>query len=352
MNRFIIEAPVTLLNGDTPEKDVVYGWDHKKWLQAFQSADRDEKYRLRIDAFQSTVLFVSKGQYIQFLNGNPNTDDAVIRSIEGRSEVAWLGRPSDEKMRETSIASKFYSESFTPKFERRTSPAVVTVVPDDCLKAAKDWVDQGLDVCVLNLANRQHPGGGVERGTIAQEEYLFRVSNYYTGLFRFYKNAAKYGLHSAKEHYPLDRNYGGIYTPQVSIFRADEAHGYALLPKSWKADFIAVAAMRNPETVKVNGQIRIADSLVEGTRNKIRTIFRIAADKGKRNLILGALGCGAFHNPPGHMAELFRDVLCEQEFIGAFDRICFAVLADMNSNGNGNYREFYSVLNGFVPPMR
>lgn len=37
-----------------------------------------------------------------------------------------------------------------------------------------------------------------------------------------------------------------------------------------------------------------------------------------------AFGCGAFCNPPDHMAELFREVL-EKEYRGCFQHICFAI---------------------------
>ena len=108
--------------------------------------------------------------------------------------------------------------------------------------------------------------------------------------------------------------------------------------------------MNRPKLEIYNREERIADSLVEGVKNKIRTIFRIAADNGQRNLVLGAIGCGAFRNPPRHVAELFREVLCEDDFLGAFNRICFAVKSDHNSRGDTNYNAFYEVLDGFMPP--
>ena len=112
---------------------------------------------------------------------------------------------------------------------------------------------------------------------------------------------------------------------------------------------ISVAGMNNPRLVDECGETRIASELVEGVKNKIRTIFRIAIDNHQGNLVLGALGCGAFHNPPRHVAELLRDVLCEKEFEGAFENICFAVKADHNSRGDSNYIAFRDVLDGFNP---
>ena len=60
--------------------------------------------------------------------------------------------------------------------------------------------------------------------------------------------------------------------------------------------------------------------------------------------MLSAFGCGAFRNPPQHMAELFRETLGEEEFSGVFRRIVFAILDDHNAQGRhspeGNYAPF------------
>ena len=69
------------------------------------------------------------------------------------------------------------------------------------------------------------------------------------------------------------------------------------------------------------------------TYQKIRAIFSACASKGAHVLILGALGCGAFRNPPERIAMLFRQVI--QEFAGVFNSIIFSILdnnPDMNRN--------------------
>lgn len=58
----------------------------------------------------------------------------------------------------------------------------------------------------------------------------------------------------------------------------------------------------------------IANHHVEPIKNKIRTIFRIGLIHGHDSLVLGALGCGAFRNPPRHVAQLFHEVMEELEF--------------------------------------
>jgi len=74
----------------------------------------------------------------------------------------------------------------------------------------------------------------------------------------------------------------------------------------------------------------------------------IAKDNGHDSIVLSAFGCGAYGNPPKHMAELFREVICTQ-YSGAFKHIVFAIIDDHNTgqdhNPVGNLSEFASVFN-------
>jgi uncharacterized protein (TIGR02452 family) len=54
----------------------------------------------------------------------------------------------------------------------------VSVKDIDCLTACKDLLDAGCNPVVLNLADILVPGGCVESGSGAQEESIFRRSNY------------------------------------------------------------------------------------------------------------------------------------------------------------------------------
>ena len=105
--------------------------------------------------------------------------------------------------------------------------------------------------------------------------------------------------------------------------------------------FISVAGINHPELDKDG---LIANWLVDGVKNKMRTIFRIGLQHGHDSLVLGALGCGAFANPPHHIARLFHEVMEELEFVNKYKLIVFAILDDHNShkghNPKGNYLPF------------
>lgn len=89
--------------------------------------------------------------------------------------------------------------------------------------------------------------------------------------------------------------------------------------------------------------------------NKIRLTLRVAAIKGHKKLVLGALGCGAFHNPREKVAECFLRVFEEPEFRGGWwEEVVFAVLdtdtgeGKGGPQGSGNFGVFYRGLNGVV----
>ncbi len=200
------------------------------------------------------------------------------------------------------------------------------------------------------MASRRNPGGGVLGGAGAQEENIFRRTNLFHSMFQFAPYATEYGLEKSTHQYPLDQNFGGVYTPEACVFRGLEKDGYPLLDECFNLSFISVPAMNRPELDK-NGNI--APELVLGIKNKMRTVFRIGLHKGHDALVLGAWGCGAFRNPPAHIARLFHEVLLEEEFRNRYRKIAFAIVEDHNSrkshNPDGNLlpfqREFSKTAN-------
>lgn len=236
----------------------------------------------------------------------------------------------------------FYSEEFHVNYiPANPETTVVEVVNADCMYEGIRLLHSGYNPAILNMASRQNPGGGVLTGAGAQEETIFRRTNIFRSLYQFAPYAGQYGVRKSSHQYPLNRNFGGIYTPNVNIFRDDEKNGYRLIAHPQEIAFISVAGMNRP-TLTDDGLI--VDSLVEPIKNKIRTIFRIGLKHGHDSLVLGALGCGAFRNPPRHIARLFNEVMRESEFENKYRLIVFAILEDHNAfhthNPEGNFKPF------------
>jgi uncharacterized protein (TIGR02452 family) len=120
------------------------------------------------------------------------------------------------------------------------------------------------------------------------------------------------------------------------------------LKEPYNISFVTVPAISKPELMEKNGKLYIADNLAEATKEKIRTILRIAGKYKHDCLVLGAFGCGAFANPPNHIAELFKEVFFEEEFTSRFKVVVFSIFEDHNSNKehnpNGNVLPFLEVF--------
>ena len=290
--------------------------------QKAKSGNKSCYYRIkemRADIFQNTIALVNQGFYI---------------TESGRKIVL----DNDRMLSGT----KFYSRKFDvcdiPTINGRTT---VKVVDKDCMLEGIRLLDEGYRPAVLNMANRRTPGGGVLNGAAAQEETIFRRTNIFRSLYQFAPFAGDYGIRRSALQYPMDRNFGGIYTPSVSVFREEEGNGFRLMEEPRELGFISVAGMNRPD-LRPNGMI--VDHLVEPIRHKIRTILRIGLAHSHDSLVLGALGCGAFCNPPAQIACLFHEVLMEKEFADKYRHISFAILEDHNSrrdhNSEGNYLPF------------
>lgn len=91
---------------------------------------------------------------------------------------------------------------------------------------------------------------------------------------------------------------------------------------------------------------RLAPAEEQLLRLKIHTLLTACRDNGATHLVLSALGCGAFRNPPDHVAELFKDALSPASgmFRGCFKKVVFAIFDDHNAgkkhNPEGNFLPF------------
>jgi uncharacterized protein (TIGR02452 family) len=169
-------------------------------------------------------------------------------------------------------------------------------------------------ILVLNLASDKYFGGGARSGAMAQEEELFRKTDY--------------GIHSGKELYPLSRDEF-LYTPYVRVIK-DSNYNKLDIESIVPFDGLAIAGIRYPTLVND----KLSNDDYDLTKQKIETIFKFAIHNKNTNLVLGALGCGAFRNPPKDIVEIFN--FCLEKYNGYFENIVFSVL----SVNNDNYKIF------------
>lgn len=269
--------------------------------------ENESLYAFRQEIFRQTKEAFERGY---FLKGE--TVEIDNQRMLDQSEVYGdLDRLSPSS---TSFATRFILEN------------------DDTFNVLLKLKQAGRNPVGINMANAYKRGGGVEDGCPAQEEALSRRSNY-----------------MAIAHHPLAGKAkiaeGGIYSPHVQVFREDDAKGYAFMEKPVDVALVAVAAFdlrRNSrDRVKLGLSAEMAykdkhleqhPAFVNQTKQRIRNMLRKLVEKGHTDIVLGALGCGAFQNPPKLISTLFEQVFSEREFKGRFETVTFAVLQQRPSD--------------------
>ncbi len=310
-------------------------WDPIRWLSDFRRAEKSGRglKRLRQSVFRGTAEAVEAFEY----------------SVEGRT-VDLDDRGQFLTLHRGTVNYGTTDDLVVPISKRGTHQSpLVSVIHADCLEIARMLLELGHDPLVLNMASRRNPGGGVARGAGAQEENLFRRSNLLYSLYQFVDYGSEYSVPLHPElRYPIGRESGAIYSPKATVFRSSEVTGYAFLPRPYQVSFVTIPAVSHPETVSRDGRHWLSEGAASANRRKIRAILRVAAHHNYDCLVLSAFGCGAFRNPPHHMAQLFADVFGELEFARVFRVICFAILDDHNTwrdhNPEGNLYPFQRVF--------
>jgi len=318
-------------------------WSSSDFLSAYEplmkkagKGDRIAYYKvkeLRAQEYRNTIEIVNQGFY--------TTEDGKRLTFPILTQMEH----------ETAFYSQEFRVDDIPSRKEETKFVVRNV---DCLEEGVRLTREGYNPAVLNMASRRNPGGGVMTGAGAQEETLFRRTNLFRSLYQFTEYFIDHVWYKkyitpvrTGERYPLNRDFGGVYTPGALLFREDEQHGYKLMDTPERLSFIAVAGINRPE---LKDATHLADSMKAGTKNKMRTILRIGLRHGHDSLVLGALGCGAFCNPPSHIAQLFHEVFEEPEFKNKYRLISFAILDDLNAhrshNPEGNYKPFEEEFGG------
>ena len=227
----------------------------------------------------------------------------------------------------------------------------ILVTNTDTLSAAAKYASHGGGdddpnydnvVGVLNFASATNPGGGVTKGSSAQEECICRCTNLYPAL------AQKYCMN---EYYLKNRKSGTnlgsnniIYTPNVLVFK-DKNYNMLTTDEMFYTDVITCAApnLRDNPVNAFNAdapskKLELDDaSLYNIHCNRARNIFQVAVDGNVSHIIVGAFGCGAFKNNPYVVAKAWKDTA--EAFKPYFNVIEFAIVGN-----NSNYDIFKNII--------
>ncbi len=228
------------------------------------------------------------------------------------------------------------------KYEKATE---VVVSKKRSFEAAKAYQD--LKVCVHNFASATNPGGGVVKGSTAQEECLCRCSGLYFALNTPEMWDGFYQKHRDAWN-PLN-NDDIIYTPSVTVFKRDTAVPQLMPEAEWYDVNVITCAAPNLRKRPSNAynpnngseEVKITDQeLLALHEKRLARILDVAALENNDVVILGAFGCGAFLNNPSVVASAAKKVI--EKYRHAFKTIEFAVYC--SPQDERNYLTFSKML--------
>ena len=275
---------------------------------------------------------------------------AIQRIEVFQDTMNWI--KTDKELSDSIVKAKknttIFWENDYPEFDQKaTCDTVITVSKDRSYEAAMrlDKLMSGSKIAVMNFANAFHAGGGVTKGSSAQEECLCRTSTLYPLLYRRSLRDTFY-----KHHHTLNTSKASdalIYTEGVIICKTDEDLPKRMPREEWvSVDVITVAApdLRTKSNIHAaiigNGTYMNDAELFGYHVKRAIHIMTCAAAKGADTLVLGAFGCGAFQNNPEVVARAYKVAL--DEFPNVFRRIEFAVYC--SPRDDTNYQVFNRIF--------
>ncbi|CAF3730202.1 unnamed protein product, partial [Rotaria sp. Silwood1] len=321
-------------------------WDAQIWLEQFKRIDTLERQGSRTDHDEEKPVHtwanemrhrlrvtVMLNTFAAIRNRSYTIDDNEIQlNLNGKQKTVVYNHKSKLKLGgPMPIKRALYEKT------------EVKVLNEDCLVVYENLISQGRKPLLLNMGNATSPGGGYRKGDGAQEENLFRRSDYFrsldVGLDKFVQPSLRFcctstgrseSLVDSSTMYSMDE-YGAIYTSGLTVFRQPETEGYEFMHQPLaNVCSLAMAAYRHPPL----DEDMLSAKYAVGMRKKIENIFAIAHHHEHDTLVLSALGCGAFRNPPNHVAKIFRSVI--EQYAGFFRLIVFAIIDDHNTGQNFN----------------
>ena len=212
--------------------------------------------------------------------------------------------------------TKIYKEKITLNFYSNKN-GIVNVTKNRSFQAAmrlhKLYPDK--KIAVLNFASATNPGGGVTKGSSAQEEALCRCSTLYPVLNTQTLMSNFYNPNRNKKN-PLHDDTV-IYTPNIIICKCDKAYPTRLQEKEFvRVDVLSCSAPNlrekpgNLYNFDGNTSIKISDEeLYQIHVKRAKQILDVAIINNIDILVLGAFGCGAFKNNPYVVAKAYKNIL-------------------------------------------
>ncbi len=243
---------------------------------------------------------------------------------------------------EKSIAGTAYydAETYPPLPAKKFDATKISVIKSRTFEAAFKLREENPSarIAVHNFASATNPGGGVVKGSRAQEEALCRCSTLYAVLKTDENWRRYYKFHRDRR----DSVYTDacIFTPEITVFKSDTDLPEILPRESWLTVDVMTCAAPNlrerPNNIYNPGKAFPAQlsttELLAVHERRARHMLTVLASHGVEIFVTGAFGCGAFKNNPSVVATAYKNIL--PDFDGAFREIVFAIFCTPRDTHN------------------
>ena len=227
---------------------------------------------------------------------------------------------TEQLLRDTKVYK--YPSLLNIEGKKKSTFQHLSLIDNDTITTAYRFINTYQKVAVLNFADAIQPGGLVFEGAKTQEENICRRTNLYESLL------------NSDEYYRINKEVEqsdileGIYSDTIiyskGVLVIKDSNYNDCVPK--KIDVITCPSPSIYDKCTDINQVY---------RNRIRGIVKSAVFNDIECIVLGAWGCGAFHQDPKDISKAFLDVLSEYKY---FKEVAFAI-----PKGN-NYRVFMSTF--------
>ena len=202
----------------------------------------------------------------------------------------------------------------------KPSPCILTV-------SESDWGTKALEVtrlygtifACLNMANSTNPGGAYTAGVAAQEENMFRRTDCHFSLTHPNIIDEVYRNYTEEMTELIEGIYGEVYldteAPRICIKGAEmytkkggiiTISGYDMLKDE---EIFPFYEMRSAAQNIKESMLFDEEEMTKRIHAQINTLKK----NNIRHVVLGAFGCGDFHNPPQRTACIYRDKLKQEK---------------------------------------
>lgn len=260
----------------------------------------------------------------------------IARKISAlNSYVSSTGKMCTISKTPTVTVIDYFNDIHLEKIGTKTVKNIVLEQTDSFTYVSSHFSEFTSKPLVLDFANPCVPGGGVRKGCRAQEEDLCRRSNLLMALES--EEADPYYSENKYTVRLCETSLKCILVKDVTIFADSDGN---LIDPIVVDVLVAAAPYKLSETEIEDFELGL--DFIDDMEFVVDMILDVAESYCYKDIILGAFGCGAFHNKPSNVARIFRDHLNSGRY--SFTNVAFPILVKLQNRDQKNWDHFSEVL--------